>query len=177
MDAVYPSDLNDSEWAVLRPLLRRARLGTGSREVDFRTVRNGQPFQIASMIWRRGGRISTFAVRTGSVVAVRLICRYLIRCPTLPAFCRRLNRAIRLPRSNSVTVYANWGHRGPRPPPIEPQLWRNRPRLPDPSFSTRKRTQSPFGATTLGGLVSGLMPDMSAMQNLALHCRHLERLL
>jgi putative transposase len=41
MDAVYPSDLNDSEWAVLRPLLPSRKPRGRKREVDFRRVLNG----------------------------------------------------------------------------------------------------------------------------------------
>ena len=41
MDAVYPSDLSDSEWAVLRPLLPTRKSLGRKREVDFRTVLNG----------------------------------------------------------------------------------------------------------------------------------------
>jgi transposase len=41
MDAVYPSDLQDSEWAVLRPLLPTRKPLGRKREVDFRTVLNG----------------------------------------------------------------------------------------------------------------------------------------
>jgi len=41
MDAVYPSDLKDSEWAVLRPLLPTRKPRGRKREVDFRRVLNG----------------------------------------------------------------------------------------------------------------------------------------
>jgi putative transposase len=41
MDAVYPSDLSDAEWAVLRPLLPTRKPRGRKREVDFRTVLNG----------------------------------------------------------------------------------------------------------------------------------------
>jgi putative transposase len=41
MDAMYPSDLKDSEWAVLRPLLPARKPLGRKREVDFRTVLNG----------------------------------------------------------------------------------------------------------------------------------------
>ena len=41
MDAVYPSDLSDAEWAVLRPLLPKRKARGRKREVDFRMVLNG----------------------------------------------------------------------------------------------------------------------------------------
>jgi putative transposase len=41
MDAAYPSDLKDSEWAVLRPLLPTRKSLGRKRGVDFRTVLNG----------------------------------------------------------------------------------------------------------------------------------------
>jgi putative transposase len=41
MEAVYPSDLKDSEWAVLRPLLPTRKPRGRKREVDFRRVLNG----------------------------------------------------------------------------------------------------------------------------------------
>ena len=41
MDAIYPSDLTDSEWAILRPLLPRRKPRGRTRAVDFRRVLNG----------------------------------------------------------------------------------------------------------------------------------------
>jgi transposase len=41
MEAVYPSDLSDAEWAVLRPLLPPRKPLGRKREVDFRRVLNG----------------------------------------------------------------------------------------------------------------------------------------
>lgn len=41
MDAVYPSDLDDAEWLVLRPLLPPRKPRGRKREVNFRQVLNG----------------------------------------------------------------------------------------------------------------------------------------
>lgn len=41
MDAVYPSDLQDSEWEILRPLLPTRKPRGRKRQVDFRLVLNG----------------------------------------------------------------------------------------------------------------------------------------
>jgi putative transposase len=41
MDAVYPSDLQDSEWKILRPLLPTRKPRGRKRQVDFRLVLNG----------------------------------------------------------------------------------------------------------------------------------------
>lgn len=41
MDAVYPSDLTDAEWSILRPLLPQRKARGRKREVDFRRVLNG----------------------------------------------------------------------------------------------------------------------------------------
>jgi putative transposase len=42
MDAVYPSDLTDMEWEVLRPLMPKRKTKRGRpREVPFRQILNG----------------------------------------------------------------------------------------------------------------------------------------
>ena len=42
MDAVYPSDLTDEEWKVLRPLMPKRKTKRGRpREVSFRQILNG----------------------------------------------------------------------------------------------------------------------------------------
>lgn len=37
----YPSDLTDEEWAMIRPLIPRAKRGGNKRTVDVRAVVNG----------------------------------------------------------------------------------------------------------------------------------------
>lgn len=42
MDAVYPSDLTDAEWKVLRPLMPKRKTKRGRpREIEFRQILNG----------------------------------------------------------------------------------------------------------------------------------------
>ena len=39
--AIYPSDLSDHEWALLKPLLPPAKPGGRPRSVDLRRILNG----------------------------------------------------------------------------------------------------------------------------------------
>lgn len=50
----YPSDLNDAEWAVLMPLIPRAKHGGRPRKVDMRAVINGVLYLLSTGCqWRQ----------------------------------------------------------------------------------------------------------------------------
>ena len=44
----YPSDLTDDEWALIKPLIPRAKRGGGKRTVDMREVVNGLMYVLSS---------------------------------------------------------------------------------------------------------------------------------
>jgi putative transposase len=51
--AIYPSDLTDSEWTILEPLLPAAKLGGRPRSVDLRRILNGIFYLLRSgCAWR-----------------------------------------------------------------------------------------------------------------------------
>ena len=44
----YPSDLTDEEWALIRPLIPRAKRGGNKRTVDERAVVNGVMYVLST---------------------------------------------------------------------------------------------------------------------------------
>lgn len=44
----YPSDLTDAEWALLKPVIPRAKRGGGKRTVDIREVVNGLMYVLST---------------------------------------------------------------------------------------------------------------------------------
>ncbi len=44
----YPSDLTDAEWALIAPVIPRARRGGGKRTVDLRQVVNGLMYVLST---------------------------------------------------------------------------------------------------------------------------------
>jgi putative transposase len=50
---MYPSDLNDAEWALLSPLLPPAKSGGRPRSIDLRQILNGLFYLVRSgCAWR-----------------------------------------------------------------------------------------------------------------------------